>query len=194
MISARPALLHLGFSVESPLRAVQEVREQIVNAKSPLTEAASIVFKVAGLEKKFDDITTAIHIAQHIVVTFVQNESYDEELAYSEAVKRDEAIRKALPWAFEKAEPAAKRGETTSSVIEGIDVQVAVTSSGKIKKGGRAILAEALYAKHVLELDTPITQKEFVKMLVKQVGMTQGGASTYAGNCKKKLGGAFTTA
>lgn len=198
MISAKAALIHSGFSVDSPLRAVQQVREKIINSKTPLNEAVGLVLEITGLAKEKEilsgDVATAIHIVQHLVLTFVNNESYDEDHAWDEAVKRDVAVRKELPWAFEKADAVANFGETTSAVIEGIDVQVAVNKDGSIKKGGKQVLTNELYKKHVLEAATPVTSKQFTALLVSQLGLSKSGASTYSYNARKLNGGAFATA
>jgi hypothetical protein len=196
MISAKAALIHHGFDIESPVHAIQQVRTQVGDAKRPLDEAAKIIFNIIGATVKFTDVKTALHVTQHIVLTYVTNESYDEELAMSEAMKKANSMRtsKDTEWCFAKPDAATRAGETTASVIDGIETQVAVNKDGSIKKGGKQVLATEMYKKYVLEAEAPITSKAFVAMLVSQVGMSKSGASTYSYNMRTKLGGTFGTA
>ena len=196
MISAKTALARSGFSVDSPTLAIQQVREKVEASKVPLDTASKIIFDVIAVEKKFTDIKTALHVAQYIVLTFVQNESYDEELALSDAFKKAESLRtaKETSWCFAKPEAAAKAGETISAVVEGIETQVAVNADGSIKKGGKQVLTNELYKKHVLETDTPVTSKQFTAILESQLGLTKSGASTYSYNARKANGGEFAKA
>jgi hypothetical protein len=196
MISARTALLHHGFSVDSPTAAIQDVRTRVEAAKNPLAEASKIIFDIIGAVVKFTDEKTALHVAQYIVLTYVKNESYDEELAMLEATKKAGSLRTSenTAWCFAKSDTPAKRGETVSTVLDGSDTQVVVTKDGKIKKGGKQILCAELYKKYVLETKTPVTSKQFTAILEKQLGLSKSCSSTYSYNARKALGGVFAVA
>ena len=73
------------------------------------------------------------------------------------------------------------------SLSEGIDDKVEVKADGKIKKGGKQILAAELYKKHVVETENPVDNQGFIKILMAELGMTKAGATTYAYNCKKQF-------
>ena len=189
MISARATLTHYGFTITSPLRAIQEVRSKIEAAKNPLDEATGLIHNIIGLEQKFDDIKTAINVTQEIVLTYIENDSYDEDLALSQAIKKAAAMRVSpnTSWCFAKSDTSTKRGETVSAVLDGIDTQVAVKADGTRKKGSGQILAVELYKKYVINVEVPASNKEFVQILINQLGMSKAGANTYAGNMKKQF-------
>ena len=177
----------MGLTTSSVLRSIQEVREMVELAPNPLEKASKIIYDIIGITHKFDDQKTALHVTQAIVKTYIENDSYDEELALSEAIGKATRIRAEDPWMFAVSTTPLARGETVSAIIEGIDVQVAV-KGGKIKKGGKLILATALFKKHITDVEVPITNKEFVQMLIKQLGMSLAGANTYSWTLRKAAG------
>lgn len=92
-------------------------------------------------------------------------------------------------WMFAKTPTMSSGGPTTEvAVIHDIDVKVEIKADGKIKKGGREVMAEALYQKRVIDSGQPVTNQEFIQILIKELGMTKGGATTYAYNVDKKMG------
>ncbi|RWZ83508.1 MAG: hypothetical protein EO766_17640 [Hydrotalea sp. AMD] len=77
--------------------------------------------------------------------------------------------------------------EVRQQVVEGITTKVAiktdaVTGKTKIKKGGKRILCLEMYRKHVV--DEGMSNKDFVKLIIEKLDLTQAGANTYAWNCK----------
>jgi hypothetical protein len=94
-------------------------------------------------------------------------------------------------WSFLKAEKddseddrsSYKVVEVKQTVVEGIDTKVVVHASGKIKKGGKQLLAKEMYQKNVVE--GGMVNKEFVQLLIKELDMTLQGANTYAYNMRK---------
>jgi hypothetical protein len=90
-------------------------------------------------------------------------------------------------WMYTEA-PRVTVAADVKQVVKGIDMKVAVKANGKIKKGGKQILAAELYKKFVLEATKAATNQEFIAILVKELDMSKSGATTYAYNCKKQLG------
>lgn len=94
------------------------------------------------------------------------------------------------PEVFSKAEVASTTGGEVKAVSDMVDVKVEVKADGKIKKGGKEKLSEALYHKYVASLNgAPYVNQDFIKILVDEAGMTKSGATTYNYNMKKKFGG-----
>jgi hypothetical protein len=191
MINAKALLRALHINQDSPTRAIQEVRTKVEESLTPINEANGIIYDITGVQKSYKDVRYAMHIAQAVVIAAITHESFDpDEIIYA-AEDAEEKLRKDQPWMFVESGhynvSTAGKSEQVA-FVQGLDVKVAVSESGKIKKGGKQVLTEALYKKYMLEADVPLTNVEFVAMLVKDAGMTKGGANTYAGNLKKKLG------
>ena len=74
-------------------------------------------------------------------------------------------------------------------VVESVDMKVAVNTNGKIKKGGKEPLARELYRINVIESTTPLTNQEFISLLMKELDMSKPGATTYRYNCMKYFEG-----
>lgn len=55
----------------------------------------------------------------------------------------------------------------------------------KAPKKNKGTEATELYNIHVRDAETPLTNIQFVELLVKEMGMTKSGARTYAYNCFK---------
>lgn len=76
----------------------------------------------------------------------------------------------------------------TKQVSEEVNIEVKVKADGKIARGGRAVLAEELYRKYIIEGTEPTSRSAMVELFVKEIGMTPAGASTYFANAKKRFG------
>lgn len=184
MISAKTTLTKLGFTIESTSRIVQEVREIIELSPTPLVRASKLIKDVIEEDITFTDIKEAIIVAQYVVMTLAQHDEYDQELALHEGLKKVEQMKLDQPFAWVRPETQTSKGETSESVGEGLSA-VTIKADGKIKKGGKQLLAAELYKKHVTDSDTPVENAEFIQILVSKLGMSKPGATTYASNCRK---------
>lgn len=187
MISAKTALSHYKIHPLSPAAAVQDVRMVIEDSSNPLDKAHQIISSITGLDRKYKSLLRAIHVAQCVAETAVKNDLFDAEEAVIKAEKHSDRIHAEQPWI---TSVAAKSTASTTFVafVEGLDFEVPVNKDGGIKKGGKKILTEELYKKHVLLTETPITNSEFVKLLVSQLGITTSCARTYAFNVSRAMG------
>ncbi len=77
--------------------------------------------------------------------------------------------------------------EEPIDVVKGLDCKVNVNADGKIRKGGKQILAAELFSKYITNAEVPMTNKEFVELLVKELGMSKAGATTYGYNLRKAV-------
>lgn len=189
MINAKSAVLHLGFDGVSSVRAVQEVREKVMNSSTPLKEAIHIIHSITAINKEYTDIALALHVAQVLVMTAVREDMFDPEVTIAEGEAKDAHLRKHYSWIFETASEFSRASSTDVQVsyVEGLDVKVSVKADGSLKKGSKGVLAEELWKKFML-VSAPLSNGEFVVLLQKQAQFTKSGASTYAYNMKKKFG------
>lgn len=189
MLNVTHTLEHMEISTTSVSRAIQETREILGNAD--LCKAATnFIRKLLSLEVKFDNPDIAQTTAFAVVEAAVRakGEIGDEEALLKSALARAEAFvnKPENRWMFAKPEAEVAPQETRA--VEGTDLKVVVKSDGKIKRGGKQQIAEALFKKHVLESELPCDNACFVKILMKEAGMSLAGARTYAHNCRKAAG------
>lgn len=187
MIEAtRKTLESLGIDARSVTTAIQGVRSltQIV--------PETVIYALTGLERfnTFDnvyaDAKTALHVAQHLVEVALTNDTFDAEQAIVDGENRSKRVREAMPWV--DATEAEQIASTTVKKVEGVETTVKLNAQGKIKKGGKQILANELYTKHVLNATEPMTNKDFIALLMKELEMSKPGATTYAYNARNTLG------
>jgi hypothetical protein len=206
MLDTRPALDRLGISTTSAMHAVQQVRLWIEdgNEADRINRANDLLERILGVKLTMADVadrpvatslTYAVTIAQAAVEATIKQEGLVDnvELLMTNAKARaDKFINTpAHKWMFAVAEETVM-STTDVAVAEGIEVKVAVKADGSIKKGGKEILAIALYEKHVTKSATPVDNQGFVAILMKELGMSKAGATTYNYNMKKKFGGTIT--
>jgi hypothetical protein len=205
------ALQHMNFNPQSPLGAVQAVREMMTDGTS-LTggKGVGVINKLLGLNLSYasfiEDASTVkedlltdyeLMVTQAVAEQMVKNVgvSVDEVEVLTKAKARAMRLLTSPQhaWMFAKPEATASGQPTTDvAVAAGIELKVAVKADGSIKKGGKELLAIALYEKHVKNAATPLTNQEFIAVLVKELGMSKAGATTYNYNMKKKFGGTIT--
>lgn len=182
--------LNLG---TSGLDAIQVVRKEIDQAADPLAKSNELINTIVGVDRKYGNLIFARMVAMAVADNAFKanHEIGDVEEFLNQAEARINALM-ADPnnrFMFVEAESDRRNVEPTEmKSIEGVEMKVAVKANGKIKKGGKEILAHELYKKHVLEAATAATNQEFIAVLMKQLQMSKAGATTYAYNCKKKLG------
>ncbi len=187
MLNISSTLAHMNIT---PLRlsAVQEIRD-ILDKETETQQpkvAAQLVFDLLGVKVEFEDANQALFTTQYIVDSAIAGncEVEDGEIALANALRRADAFMRKPEnqWMFARKEDTVDTSNN-QTVVEGLDTKVAVKADGSIKKGGKQVLAAALYEKHVLKADVKPTNAWFKELLCKELGMSGAGASTYAYNC-----------
>ena len=202
MINTQIAFERLGFSTSSTTKAVQQVREHLEQSVDGITNCAiDLITKMTGVSVSITDFKKegatpdvwAITVAQAIVEYCVlQQHNIEPDLLFNHAWERANAYisKKSNQWMFSYAVEAIAQ---TESKVEGVAVQVEVKSDGKIKKGGKSVMTEALYKKFLDEKkarnEGPLASdnQAFIKILMDQLDMSKAGASTFAFNIRKKF-------
>lgn len=178
-------------SGNSAAHVVQAIREKIETAAQPLKTALAIIEDIIGaVPHPITDAREARVMAQRLAVRSYEMEHKlidvhglaEEAAAYAKAYANDP--KKQWMWVTEEA-AQAEEGKTH---VEGVTVQVATNADGKIKKGGKQVLVLELYKKHVLETTPPMTNQEFIQVVMKDLQMSKAGATTYAWTARKELG------
>lgn len=203
MIDANIALNRLGISTTCAMHAVQQAREYVEGVGEPqqIDRMNDLLEKVLGVKLTAPDImnrpvtdarTYAMTIVQAVIDNVVKADGAvdDADEMFAAAKERAYAFitRPSNSWMFAVAAPT-EVSTTAVAVATSVDVKVEVKSDGSIKKGGKEILAIALYEKHVKNAAAPATNQEFIAILMSELGMTKAGATTYNYNMKKKFGG-----
>jgi hypothetical protein len=203
VLNVNVALRHLDINPNSVMRAVQEVRLHIEERGTEPSEAISFMQRVFGTAPSYAEVheqkmcspfVYAVTVAQAMTEAAIkQHGQIDNDtlpLLLANAKKRAEGVimKPENRCMYAEAESVTGGNTTSAAVAKSVDTVVEVKASGEIKKGGKQILAEALYRKHVLDTPSPLTNQEFIKVLIAEAQMTKGGATTYAFNLKKKLG------
>lgn len=198
----------LGLSSRSSLRTVQAVRERICDDTTPnISRALFLLNQLIGISVSVDDLLSdltepslvneyALMITQAAADVCVKSvgQPFDEEEALDNCKARALRLltRPEHRWMFAKGETVTTTTSvpttTATQAVASLGVQVAVNAQGKIKKGGKEVLASELYKKFVLNADAPLDNKGFVQLLMTELSMTKAGATTYAYNMRKKHG------
>lgn len=187
-INAKPILLHMGLPTTSASRVVEAIRDLIEQAPNPLKKANQVITDMTEVKAAYTDLVLARHVAQYVAQIAVEHESFDAEETIMVAEAHSAKLVNKMPWAFvtEETSSTSDNGPKVA-VVEGIDMKVAVKSDGSIKKGGKQVLAAELYKKHVVDATPPATNQEFIAILMKELGMTKAGATTYRYNMAKQF-------
>lgn len=188
MLNTEHAFVRLNLGKSSG-EAVQMISRAIKEDSAPIAKAVKLIRDITGIERSYDDEDVARLTAMAIGdEAFKVNHVIDDVEAFvDKCEQRARKFRFDDNNAFHFVKPEPEVG-ATETVIAGIDVKVGVKADGKIKKGGKEILALELYKVHMLETKNPLTNQGFIAVLVKELGMSKAGATTYAYNCRKKLG------
>lgn len=191
MIDLTKTFEHAEFT--SRLQAIQVIRSRLEVAGNPLDEASNIIKTLFSVERTFTDKRIALYTTQYSI-----DQAYMDDLVIDDDVEYlvNEAEIKAVnllnnpKYAFCFVEPEANNDKYVeqSQAIAGISVTVPLRKDGKIKKGGKQVLAAELYKTRILTLTTPIENQAIIAMFSKELGMSKPGATTYVGNCIKEFG------
>lgn len=196
----------------SPSQAVFAAREMISSTAGVIPGAGcQLISKLLGLTldakqflaeakdvKPTSLIDYELTVTQAVVETLVKNVGTPlDEVDVLQAAKARAhkfVTNPATQYYFAKADTGSS-APGNEQIVAGssVDVKVAVKADGSIKKGGKEVLAVALYEKHVKNAETPLDNQGFIAVLMKELGMTKAGATTYNYNMKKKFGAAIAT-
>ena len=185
MQSVQHTLTQMDFETTSITRMVQQIRDTIASASNPVAKAQRIVRAITAIDVNLPNIETAIPFTQYVAKAALEevDELKDHQPLIDRAFERVSELFEKHPWSAPRVE-----SHTTGpvvAVVEGIDVKVEVKADGSLKKGTKRILADELYKKYML-VTTPLTNQQFIAILMKELKMTKAGSTTYAYDCKKK--------
>jgi hypothetical protein len=188
MLNVSQALTNLGITQTSTARAIREVTE-IVNQSNPLTGAANFIKSILDIKVKFADENVARVTASAVIeaVLKVNGQVEDANVLYEAAVARamKHINTPSNHWMYVTESEEANSIKETRAFVDGIDTKVNVKADGTIGRGGKQILAAELFDLHVVNSATPCDNACFVKILMKDLGMSIAGARTYAHNLRK---------
>jgi len=171
--------------------AMNDVSTKITDASDPLYTATKLFSDVLSVSVKFIDVIHARIASKHMikdVLTYnCQLDIDDIQSIVDQAVEyaNDFCADQANSYLWSQPDSDVSAPQTTIQVVEGIDMKVAVRDDGKIKKGGKQLLAAELYNKFVKMTTEPLSNKLFVQLLIDKLDMTKPGATTYAYNLRK---------
>jgi hypothetical protein len=178
MLEITQVLTRLKIRTDSRHSAVQDVRDIIETSANPISAAQVIITNLGVSDYNTCDATEARMTAQRLVdEAIVLGSAYDPNKALEKAATRIAAMRISDPWFFTK--PTHSSVVSTTETREGVNIEVLTT--GKLKKGGKQILAKALYEKNNI-----MSNKELTELFMKELDMSLAGARTYVFNCRKK--------
>ena len=191
-MSVQQALSSRHISTRSTVQMCSELGQFIRNSPIPERAASSLVREMLGLNATFNDpVYAGVAVKALAVELFSVNFVVDEPKEFLEsAIDYATQFKNDPQWSFLWAQPeddemSSKVDDSKVQVVEGLDVKVAVKANGKIKKGGKQILALELYKKHVVDATSPLNNQQFISLIMKELDMTKAGATTYAYNCGK---------
>lgn len=172
--------------------ATSEVGILVRDSLDPLYTASKFLNDLISVEWSFDEPIYAGLVCKYVVKYVVEQECILDPdtiwLIKHEAAEYATAYcdnpNNSYMWA-KVDEDVIDNKSGHIQVATGIDTKVAVKSNGKIKKGGKAILAADMYQKFVVDAEVPLTNQGFIALLMNELDMGKAGATTYAYNQKK---------
>lgn len=177
-MNTEQVLTRLDIDHTSRAMAVQKVRQLIEGSTQPLAAARVLFGNLAApdAEFKFTDPNEARLTVAFLVDDAIKlGEQYDPNDALKRAAEWIINHRANNPWAFWKPE-----GTVETTTEERAGVQVEVKTDGKIKKGGKQIMAQALYS-----ANPTLDNAALIKLFQKELDMSEAGARTYVYNLRK---------
>lgn len=183
MQSVQKILNEMEFNTESVVQMVQQIRTHISESADPIAKAKRLILAITDIDVNIPDVETAVPLAQFVAKASLEEEVCDFPNIIERAFSYVSELFKKHPWSAPKV--ATQTSGPVVAVCDSIDVKVEVKADGSLKKGAKQILADELYKKHML-VDVPLTNQQFIAILMTELKMTKAGSTTYAYNCKKK--------
>lgn len=169
--------------------AVREIMDGYSsNVQLRCNKASFMIREITGIDTSFVDDNIALTTVQYIVDAVVRDRVYvDVSLMVDDCKQRAHVLvdNPKNDWMYKKH--SRESGPVIMSEIAGVDIQVEVKADGKIKKGGKAILAVGLlhnYIDSCVADGKVYVPKEMKKILVDSIEMTELGAGTYEYNMR----------
>lgn len=195
MLNVIPALDHFGFHNTSRMIAVQQVSENFSLYNDPEAACAAMLHKLFGFDlyRKYEVVGNAddyyLTLAQAAVEEAIKmggKVEDGEELLARAQVRAAKFMTDPSHQYFFAHEPTVRPANATvqTAVATSVETKVEIKADGSIKKGGKGVLAEALFKKLCVEGDM-LPGQAFIKVLMDEAQMTKGGATTYNYNMKK---------
>lgn len=173
----------------SSVIACQEAANYIREAASPLLAASKMVNDFLSLDVRFDDEVYARIAVKSMIQQIVDAKNMVDDsqviMDNANAYAKSFCENPNNSYLWSKPELTTTTADVQVQVVKELDTKVAVKADGSIKKGGKQILAQELYVKHVVESTTPLTNVQFIALIMKELDMSLAGARTYAYNAKK---------
>lgn len=157
-----------GLTDESTVRNVQAMCEMEMTEGQYLAEIAEL----RGDRHKIEPLKQCDHMPKYtwryLVYGLLKEPGAPVEDIYPVAIQKAQTYIQENPWVFAKAED---------------DTPPKLDSNGNVapKKGDKKVMAKELYEKNKA---TVTARKDWIALLVKEVGLTEAGASTYYANLK----------
>lgn len=177
MINVKTMMQEYNVDTSSRSRAIRTIREFIEQAAEDkqCMVAQEFFYDVFTIRVEFTDRFVARLAAQYIVDKVAEN-NYDVSNSQADvgrAIQFANTFRNNPDnaWMF-------VTDETSSSFKTEPDAP-------KAPKKNKGTAALELYDVHVKNAEKPLTNIQFVNLLVKELGLTKSGARTYAYNCFK---------
>lgn len=133
-----------------------------------------------------DDIEARIFVKSFVAFLHKNKFQYSDDVL-TQATEYTKEFINNPSWSFLrcKDEDLAEDNTATKTIN---DTKVKLNNNGKIKQGGKQILALELFNTHILNTDTPLPNKEFVELLMNELKLTKLCANTYFFNMRKQHG------
>lgn len=193
MLNVEHVLTRLKIRHTSRIFAIADISVLIQDSADPIYTATKLFNDILSIPVKFKDaiharIATKFMI--HEVVVYdckIDNDDIqdivNDSLAYADKFCADPD--NSYLW----VKSGSDLSEEKVQVVAGVTTKVSVHKNGHIKKGGKKPLAIELYDKCVTKATEPFSRKDFIDLLIKELGLTVQAASTYHYNCKAKIPG-----
>lgn len=170
--------------------AVEDIGIIVQDSRDPIYTASHLFDRILSVPVKFTDKVHARIACKSMIRDVILYKCSIDNDDVEDIVK--DAIEYATnfqnnpnnSYLWTKPDEDDESSENIQSVA-GCEQKVAIREDGKIKKGGKQVLAAELYDTHIKNNETPISNKEFIALLMSSLDMTQQGATTYAYNCRK---------
>lgn len=184
-------LAKLKVDTSSVVIATSEVGEMMRSSPNPLQLASRFFDEVLLANIRFEEDIFARMAVKKMVALVIDSgmEVDDAEPIITQSLDyaKEYCDNPDHSYMWSKADDDSNEVVSGVAVATGIETKVALKSDGKIKKGGKSVLCEEMYKKFVVEAEQPLSTKEFMALLIKELDMTTPGARTYLYNMKKKF-------
>jgi hypothetical protein len=165
--------------ISSLPRAIADVRFLIENDASPVDRAKKLIYELTGVNVVAKQDSAILHVAQYVVKQVFTMESFNPEFAIEQALASAKKLWNEVGSHYEQPKelPDNKAGVC-------IPQPVVIKADGRIKKGGKQVLAQQIFD----EFHSTLTSAELLLKLQSDADLTQAGAATYLYNMRKAAG------